>query len=1017
MRFVQHLICKRKDLNVGDYSEVWSPQDIKLNLMACSGTVCNYAELLLCEGGDSRLASPGKLYLDRDAYFSSTKPTLGEAEEETRHVLENVTEMMERLKTGDNDLSCVIATRHGFCPKTGRWKQSYRPFIQGLTIRYTDIPKVIMAFGQQDFWDMSVYKASEQLLATINCCKGQLSGVYDGRILVPQCGTDSQDPLLYTVQYVEVGWRLLDLPEDLFPELNSNMAIACAPVSVNTVGSTCPIYVNALTACLNGKSSDDRVIWIKIAHILKWLGEGTDLFLENWLQFSRKGAKYTGDQDCRKTWSKIQPTGACKIGSLIFYASQDNQGAYKSASCEHMRRCEALKSASVYACATDDSPSQSSLTRDSVQIVWDSIKTELGLTRVDESSMLPTWDPVGEVLRLTVSAARNELDMQPRTLCIEFHPKDLRLSVDGVDAGYLNRNIGIPVSYNLSPLNNTFNGPMAWNAVRPSQGQVRFHTDTPGTEISANNFNLPLQQRNALVTVPGLIKVKRSLKDMQLLQDAYDGAVRSDVLGRLGLGNLFVVQNGNNNNLTIQLPDQSSTDFAAIRSRLLNHAHGLGLRKLNGLVYKPVEACPCAYVQQCDYKRYINTVLAGNPQYTSNPKRFDECVKYLTNYTDTEMPDIEIDRDVLSFSNGVLQLVSGVFTLYADLTMGCDLTKRVARHHIPHPYTDCEHTPLLDKILDPQFGKDVAQVLCALIGRSLFTVGQLDGWQIMLFMSGVGGTGKSLVLNIIANMFAPEAVGNLAAKREEVFGMANLVDKEVVLGSDMPAKMSASLPQEIMQTMTAGDRMEIPRKGLTALQVLWTAPVIVAGNHFPDYVNTGNNVGRRMVTVRFDNIISNPEDGLLKRIIETELPNIVARCLKAYRVMINQAEAAGGFWKCVPHVMIDWKNRLSASTNKLSQFLEMDDDERGCSIGCIEGKVTWLIDFKAVFEAKMGRGTYIADPAVFSGFGFRVSDKREKVCKSCKQPSRLGCCPDYCTGNRVDKNLIHGMDLNIFNPV
>lgn len=43
--------------------------------------------------------------------------------------------------------------------------------------------------------------------------------------------------------------------------------------------------------------------------------------------------------------------------------------------------------------------------------------------------------------------------------------------------------------------------------------------------------------------------------------------------------------------------------------------------------------------------------------------------------------------------------------------------------------------------------------------------------------------------------------------------MANLMDKEVIFGHrDMPAKMSASLPQETMQAMTSGEGMEIPRK-------------------------------------------------------------------------------------------------------------------------------------------------------------------------------------------------------------
>lgn len=183
----------------------------------------------------------------------------------------------------------------------------------------------------------------------------------------------------------------------------------------------------------------------------------------------------------------------------------------------------------------------------------------------------------------------------------------------------------------------------------------------------------------------------------------------------------------------------------------------------------------------------------------------------------------------------------------------------MARHHIPFEYTSCADTPLLDIILVPQFGPEVAAVFCALFGRTFFTVGQLDSWQVMLFLVGVGGTGKSLLLKILEKLFQPTAVGSLAAKREDVFGMANLIDMELVMGRDMSAKMSAALSQDLLQSMTAGEGMEVPRKGLTALHVQWSAPVVTAGNHMPAYVNTGNNIGRRMASIRFECVLERPQ--------------------------------------------------------------------------------------------------------------------------------------------------------------
>lgn len=379
------------------------------------------------------------------------------------------------------------------------------------------------------------------------------------------------------------------------------------------------------------------------------------------------------------------------------------------------------------------------------------------------------------------------------------------------------------------------------------------------------------------------------------------------------MGSLFVVQNGDNNNLVINLklkPSPGVSTFSIIRTKLLNNAQDHGFRKRAGIVYRPIEGCPCAFVQHCDYKRFITDVLASDPLYAGKGKILDEALKYLTNYTgEKRMPELESDRDLISFSNGVLHLSNTTFIPYTDVEEDCELATKVARHHVPHVYTSSPLTPLLDVILDAQMNKDVSEVLCALIGRSFFKINQLDGWQVMMFMVGTAGTGKNTILDVISNLFAPGAVGRLAPKREDVFALSALFDKEVVLGRNMPAKTSALLPQGNMQSMTSGEGMEIPRKGHAALQVTWPAALILAGNNFHDYIDTGNNVGRRMVNVRFDKAVGkeNVQSDLLQRILNEELPNILCRCLTAYFALRKRASEMGGFWKAVPKVMLEWK--------------------------------------------------------------------------------------------------------------
>lgn len=259
MRFVNHIVGKRTGLLPDAYSSVWTAEEVKQNLAPSTADrkPSTYAEILSqgSEGG----ATICKLYLDHDFYCQGPVPTAEEVQRESEAVIRNVRVLLEGLGTDKNNLTCVIATRHGLCPKKGLWKLSHRPFLQGFRIRYTDIPKVLKVFGQEGFWDPTVYKSSEQLLAVVNCCKGVIGKYYDGRVLQPQ--SDCLDPLCYVAQYVEEAWGLLDLPADFGAESKANEITTTAPQQVIDHGddtNVCPLFVAALTACLSTDSSNDR---------------------------------------------------------------------------------------------------------------------------------------------------------------------------------------------------------------------------------------------------------------------------------------------------------------------------------------------------------------------------------------------------------------------------------------------------------------------------------------------------------------------------------------------------------------------------------------------------------------------------------------------------------------------------------------------------------------------------------------------------------------------------------------
>eukprot|EP00798_Chlamydomonas_sp_ICE-L_P015064 gene15064-biopygen24116 len=462
---------------------------------------------------------------------------------------------------------------------------------------------------------------------------------------------------------------------------------------------------------------------------------------------------------------------------------------------------------------------------------------------------------------------------------------------------------------------------------------------------------------------------------------------------RFGINQQIFINNTTVNNIIVRSEDDPY--YVVMLDGMLDYAKARRLMKGNGKVYEPIEYCPCAYRALCDYEEYVNKSLKHNPEtykmLRMHPSRGKSCVEYMRFLTEEEsMPQYTVDKDLLSFSNGVLRLSDMRFVPYDGDTSS--VMGKVARHHVDCDYTASTDTPIIDKILETNFDGEVASMFYAMVGRLFFEVGKHDDWQVMPYMIGVGGTGKSVLLNTITSCFAEDAVGNLSSKREEVFGSANIFDKEVVVGCDMPAEMSSCIPQVSFQSMTSGDRLEIPRKKEKAVFIKWTTPIIIASNYTPDYKDTGDNIGRRIVSFRFDVAVPKAERdyGLKAKIMETgEIANFIHRALVEYDALRKRIR--GDFWTAVPPIMIDWQSRLAVATNKLHEFLSMDNEDRRYNIEHIEGATTPLNKFKTAYSSVM-RCMFEKDAGVFQHFGFLCPDTRMHVCKSCSNVSAKGCC-------------------------
>ena len=123
------------------------------------------------------------------------------------------------------------------------------------------------------------------------------------------------------------------------------------------------------------------------------------------------------------------------------------------------------------------------------------------------------------------------------------------------------------------------------------------------------------------------------------------------------------------------------------------------------------------------FKSFINTVFKGNDDFLASVRRHEEIMTYLCKYEEDSLPILKSDTDLLSFSNGVLEISTLEFHSYSE-PLPESVIGRVARHHIQSPYTGSTETPLFDQVLNYQFNEGDGQyeTLLALIGRSFFAV-------------------------------------------------------------------------------------------------------------------------------------------------------------------------------------------------------------------------------------------------------------------------------------------------------
>lgn len=576
-----------RDAHVDSFAPV-RPHDLALQLLSLER---HARHEYLCDHVDT------KFYLDYDEVIDIfdddnidklVADRLAAVRSRVEVILDGLRHLVSHGDLKQSRLQYAIAHRHGTphsrltpTPAHGldshaqskKFKVSFRPFIRGVRLPYTIIPEILTAYGQHTFWDMSVYKQREQLLAAINGVKSP----DDPRVLQKESPDDPDE--WYVAQIVSPDDISMQRPPES-TQLNSTLQHSDFKDSDFKDSE----FIADVLACLGTRRVEDYSSWRNVCFALKLHSE--DL-LDAFLQWSRSSDKYDSPdhQDAaRKLWDSVDSLARLSrdsklvtLGTVCMWAKQDDPVKYAAAKCRHHQRrietphsTQGVNATSVVQANEDDparyadaqarrrSPNSSAaiahpvkniihVPLEDVQQATAAIVEALGLDKCIEKvlKVFIEPDPTGAKDK---GAVHMELLVGRTTTHVTLHLDTLKLTRDGVQVGYLHQSDerGIPVvNCDLAGINHHLKPGMKWVTTRPSDDNLKFTShDTPRAHIHVLNYLNP-NARSAMVNLVDINKTAtvKTTKTLDMLIDAYSGSVRNALTDKLGLGNVLLVNN------------------------------------------------------------------------------------------------------------------------------------------------------------------------------------------------------------------------------------------------------------------------------------------------------------------------------------------------------------------------------------------------------------------------------------------------------------------------------------------
>lgn len=351
-------------------------------------------------------------------------------------------------------------------------------------------------------------------------------------------------------------------------------------------------------------------------------------------------------------------------------------------------------------------------------------------------------------------------------------------------------------------------------------------------------------------------------------------------------------------------------------------------------VYKSIKdyVYECSNIEIMPKQWYQLTESKGNAHYIE--EHLTDCKGI------RDFPFIEPDRGVYAFKNGIYFLNEkdtvkkrqGKFVPYDQLTH--KYSHVVANKFINIAFDDSHDdwrtipTPNFTNTFTTQkLDETVIEWCYVMIGRMLHGIKKYDNWQTALLIKGIAGSGKSTLGHIVADMFnSCDIHVHTCGNHEKEFGMESFLHKFAYICQEISE--SFGMPQDILQSLIAGDIISVARKNKTAEDALIDAHGLFTGNKVGNWSDNADSIVRRFLVVEFlvslTEGVGGAEGGkpnLRREVAETELANIIQKVHRAYMEYTSKY-AHQEIWKVLPPYFTNTRKRMKCLVNSLMSFMQ-----------------------------------------------------------------------------------------------